>query len=59
MNAQILILAIQLAQKALESMPEIRAALSTEDKATLDAVYADFRAASNATADRLRATPED
>lgn len=56
---QILILAIQLATKFVENYPQIREAMTTDDRDKLDAAYSDFRAQSNAVADRLRATPDD
>jgi hypothetical protein len=43
----------------MTNFPAIREAASTEDKARLDELYAQFRDASNAVADRLAATPDD
>lgn len=59
MTVGLLKLALQLAMQLVTEFPKIRAAASTEDKAELDALYAEFRQASNGVADRLRETPDD
>jgi hypothetical protein len=51
--------AMSLAIQFMTNFPAIREAASTEDKARLDELYAQFRDASNAVADRLAATPDD
>ena len=55
MSAQTIVLLLQLAMKIMEEFPKIREAATTEDRAALDAVYAEFKERSNAVADRLRA----
>ena len=56
---ELIIQAMTLATQFMLQFPKIREAASTEDKARLDVLYAEFKAASNAVADRLAAMPDD
>lgn len=55
----LLMQAMTLATNFMVQFPKIREAASTEDKARLDTLYAEFRDASNGVAARLAATPDD
>lgn len=51
--------ALQLASTFIEMYPAIRSALTTTDRAALDAEFNRIQARSNDVADQLRATPPD
>lgn len=50
---------LELAREVIATLPEIREAATTQDRARLDELRAKFTAEANAVADRLRATPDD
>lgn len=56
---QLALAALDLIGKGADVLAKIRASASAEDRATIDAAYADLTARGNAAADILRATPPD
>jgi hypothetical protein len=59
MAIELILAGLKFATQLARQIPKIREAATTEDKAKLDVLYAEFQAASNEVADKLRAIPDD
>lgn len=62
MDPALVALIVRLAPIVLEGAQDafkVKAVLSSDDQAAVDAAYAEYTAKRNAVADRLRATPDD